>query len=227
MRKILLSFLAVACLCGLTFSCKQGSSTIATERDSLSYVIGLSVGSSLIKLDSTLNVEVVCQAIRDVYNQSQQMTMDDARDYYLGQQTYFVHEKAERYQEQYLEDLRKSNRDYVRLRNGVTYRIIKLGDQSVQSLVSRDTLSLALSIYDQDGKAIVESDTVKSAYRDLLEGLREVVRITGDGGSVDVWVPSSQAYGSEGNADLGIGANQLLNYKVDIIDINFYNKKKK
>lgn len=226
MRKILLSFLAVACLCGLTFSCKQGSSTIATERDSLSYVIGLSVGSSLIKLDSTLNVEVVCQAIRDVYNQSQQMTMDDARDYYLGQQTYFVHEKAERYQEQYLEDLRKSNREYVRLRNGVTYRIIKLGDQSVQSLVSRDTLNLAISIYDQQGNAIIEGDTVKNAYRDMLEGLREVVRITGNGGSVDVWVPSNQAYGSEGNAEMGIGANQLLNYKVDIIDINFYNKKK-
>ena len=226
MRKILLSFLAVACLCGLTFSCKQGRSTIATERDSLSYVIGLSVGSSLIKLDSTLNVEVVCQAIRDVYNQSQQMTMDDARDYYLGQQTYFVHEKAERYQEQYLEDLRKSNREYVRLRNGVTYRIIKLGDQSVQSLVSRDTLNLAISIYDQQGNAIIEGDTVKNAYRDMLEGLREVVRITGNGGSVDVWVPSNQAYGSEGNAEMGIGANQLLNYKVDIIDINFYNKKK-
>ena len=226
MRKILLSFLAVACLCGLTFSCKQGSSTIATERDSLSYVIGLSVGSSLIKLDSTLNVEVVCQAIRDVYNQSQQMTMDDARDYYLGQQTYFVHEKAERYQEQYLEDLRKSNREYVRLRNGVTYRIIKLGDQSVQSLVSRDTLNLAISIYDQQGNAIIEGDTVKNAYRDMLEGLREVVRITGNGGSVDVWVPSNQAYGSEGNAEMGIGANQLLTYKVDIIDINFYNKKK-
>lgn len=227
MKKILLSFLAVALLSIPTFSCKQGSNNIATESDSLSYVIGLSVGSSLIKLDSTLNVDVVCQAIRDVYNSTPQMSMEDARDYYLGQQTYFIHEKAERYQEQYLEDLRKSNRDYVRLRNGVTYRIIKLGDQSVQSLVSRDTLQLALSIYDQQGSAIIESDTVKSAYRDLLEGLREVVRITGDGGSVDVWVPSNQAYGSEGNAELGIGANQLLNYKVDIIDINFYNKKKK
>lgn len=226
MKKIILSFFAVALLCGLTFSCKQGSSSIATERDSLSYVIGLSVGNQLIKLDSTLNVDVVCQAIQDVYNATQQMSMDDARDYYLGQQTYFVHEKAERYQEQYLEDLRKSNREYVRLRNGVTYRIIKLGDQSVQSLVSRDTLNLAISIYDQQGNAIIEGDTVRNAYRDMLEGLREVVRITGNGGSVDVWVPSNQAYGSEGNAELGIGANQLLNYKVDIIDINFYNKKK-
>ena len=67
---------------------------------------------------------------------------------------------------------------------------------------------------------------MQTAYRDLMDGLREVVRITGNGGSVDVWVPSSQAYGSEGNAELGIKPNQLLNYKVDIVDIKYYNKKK-
>jgi FKBP-type peptidyl-prolyl cis-trans isomerase len=227
MKKIILTLSTLLLFCCSIFSCKQSSNTLATEADSLSYVIGLSVGQSLIKLDSTLNVDAVCLAIRDVYNSTPKMTMTDARDYYLGQKTFFVHEKAEKYQEQFLADLRKSNREFVRLRNGVTYRIIKLGDQSVQSLVSRDTLNLAMTIYDQSGEVVVEKDTLKTAYRDLLEGLREVIRITGDGGSVDVWVPSSLAYGSEGNAELGIGANQLLNYKVDIVDINYYNKKKK
>lgn len=208
-------------------SCNRGKNVVATEADSLSYVIGLSVGSSLIKMDSTLNVDAVCQAIRDVFHSTQKMTLEEGRDYYLGQKTYFVHEKAETYQEQFLSDLRKKSREYVRLRNGVTYKIVTLGDQSVQSLVSRDTLTLAMTIYDQSGSVVVEPDTLKSAYRDLLDGLREVVRITGNGGKVDVWVPSSQAYGSEGNAELGIGPNQLLNYKVDIVDINFYNKKKK
>ena len=226
-KNIFLPLLTVALFCSTFFSCSQSSNTVATEADSLSYVIGLSVGQSLIKLDSTINVEALCQGIRDVYNSTQMMTFEEGRDYYLGQQTYFVHEKAEKYQEQFLADLRKSNREFVRLRNGVTYRIIKLGDQSVQSLVSRDTLNLALTIYDQKSNILVQTDTVQTAYRDLLEGLREVIRITGDGGSVDVWVPSSQAYGSEGNAEMGIAPNQLLNYKVDIIDINYYNKKKK
>lgn len=227
MKNIFLPLLTVALFCSTFFSCSQSSNTVATEADSLSYVIGLSVGQSLIKLDSTINVEALCQGIRDVYNSTQMMTLEEGRDYYLAQQTYFVHEKAEKFQEQFLADLRKSNREFVRLRNGVTYRIVKLGDQSVQSLVSRDTLHLALTIYDQKSNILVQTDTVQTAYRDLLEGLREVIRITGDGGSVDVWVPSSQAYGSEGNAEMGIAPNQLLNYKVDIIDINYYNKKKK
>ena len=65
-----------------------------------------------------------------------------------------------------------------------------------------------------------------TAYRDLLEGLREVIRITGNGGSADIWIPSKYAYGAEGNEEMGIKPDQLLNYKVDIFDINFYNKKR-
>ena len=207
-------------------SCKKSTNVIATENDSLSYVIGLSVGQSLIKFDSTLNVDAVCEAIRDVYNSTQKMTLEQGRDYYLAQKTYFVHERAEQYQEQFLTDLRKANRDFARLRNGVTYKIIKLGDQSVQTLVSRDTLSLAMTIRDDAGVAIMEQDTLIAAYRDLLEGLREVVRITGNGGSVEAWVPSKCAYGSEGNDELGIKPNQLLKYNIEILDINYYNKKK-
>lgn len=226
MKKFISVIFTVALFGSMALSCKQKVQTMATEADSLSYVIGLSVGQSLIKFDSTLNIDMVCEAIRDVYNSTEKISFDEGRDYYLGQQTYFIHEKAERYQEQFLEDLRKSNRDFVRLRNGVTYKIVKLGDQNNQSLVSRDTISIALSIFDQSGNVIREQDTLVSAYRDLLEGLREVIRITGNGGSADIWIPSKQAYGSEGNEELGIKPNQLLNYKVDIFDINFYNKKR-
>ena len=225
MKKFILSIFSLALFGTMALSCKQTTQTMTNEADSLSYVIGLSVGNSLIKLDSTLNVDMVCQAIRDVYNSTEKISLEEGRDYYLGQQTYFIHEKAEKYQEQFLADLRKSNREFVRLRNGVTYKIVKLGDQNNQSLVSRDTLSLALSIYDQSGNVIREQDTLVTAYRDLMEGLREVIRITGKGGNVDIWVPSKYAYGSEGNAEQGIKPNQLLNYKVDIFDINFYNKK--
>ena len=226
MKKIAISLLIISLFTSLTLSCKKSTNTIATEADSISYIIGLSVGNSLMKMDSTLNIDAVCEAIRDIYNSTEKMTLEQGRDYFLAQKTYFVHEKAEKYQEQFLTDLRKANRDFVRLRSGVTYKIDKLGDQSVQTLVSRDTLSLVISIFDQAGAAILERDTVVTAYRDVLEGLREVVRITGNGGSANIWVPSSQAYGSEGNEELGITPNQLLNYKVDIIDINFYNKKK-
>ena len=181
MKKIAISLLVISLFASLTLSCKKSTNSITTEADSISYIIGLSVGSSLMKMDSTLNIDAVCEAIRDIYNSTEKISLEQGRDYFLAQKTYFVHEKAEKYQEQFLTDLRKANRDFVRLRSGVTYKIDKLGDQSVQTLVSRDTLSLVLSIFDQAGATIVERDTVVTAYRDVLEGLREVVRITGKG----------------------------------------------
>jgi FKBP-type peptidyl-prolyl cis-trans isomerase len=45
------------------------------------------------------------------------------------------------------------------------------------------------------------------------------VTLVGEGGSVTLWIPSSQAYGSAGDADKGIKANEMLRYEVNIIEV--------
>ena len=47
---------------------------LRNETDSVAYVIGLNVGYNLQRMDSTLNVEAVCQAVRDVYARTARMT---------------------------------------------------------------------------------------------------------------------------------------------------------
>lgn len=206
-------------------SCHQSAKRMNNDLDSLSYVVGLNVGKNLIKMDSTLNIEVVCMAIRDVFENDEKMTMEEARNYYLGQKTYFVHEKAMRYQEQFLTDLSKRDRTYTRLKSGVTYKIVTLGDQSIQNLVSRDSLRMVLTIKDEDGEIIHAADTVFKAYRDILSGLQEVVRIAGKGGQVEAWLPSSEAYGTGGDSLLGIKPNQMVCFDVNILDIKYNNYK--
>lgn len=204
--------------------CGGGGGKLAGDTDSLSYVIGLNVGHNLLAMDSTLNVEAVCRAIRDVFEGEQQMTLDEARDYYLAQKTYFVHEKAQAYQERFLTDLSKRDRSYVRARNGVTYKITTLGDQSIQTMSARDTVRMAYTIRDDAGRTIRERDTLRAAYRDLITGLQEVVKVAGNGGKFDAWLPSKTAYDTAGNEELGIAPDQMLNYEVDIIDIDYYNR---
>ncbi len=225
MKNFAITILSIAAIFAMMTACNGGGNRLEDERDSLSYVIGLNVGSELMQLDSTLNVDVVCRAIKDVYAEREKMTLAEARDYYLGQKTYFVHEKALAYQERFLADLSKNDREFVRLRSGVTYKILKLGDQSIQSLISRDTLTLVLAAHNEAGEALFENDTLRTSYNNLLDGLREVVRITGNGGKVDAWLPSTTAYGSLGNAEKGIEPDQLLRYTVDITDIKYHNKK--
>jgi len=188
----------------------------------LSYIIGLNVGESLMEMDSTLNVNAVCEAIRDVYNGKQRMTMEEARNYYLAEKTYFVHEKAKAHQERYLTDLSKRDRKYVRTRSGVTYKILRLGDQShVGSMSSRDTVKIVYTLTDEEGRVIIEADTLRDSYRNLLKGLQEVVKMAGEGAHFNAWLPSKTAYDVEGNKELGIGANVLLNYDVEILDIKY------
>lgn len=221
--KRLISFVVVVLMFGAMFvSCHRNSAKLDGGADTLSYVIGLNVGHSLMEMDSTLNVEAVCAAIRDVYNGTQKMTLEEARDYYLAEKTYFVHEKAKAHQERYLTDLSKRDRKYVRTRSGVTYKILKLGDQShTGSMSSRDTVKIAFKLTDEQGRVIVEADTLRDSYRNLLKGLQEVVKLAGDGAHFNAWLPSKTAYDVEGNEELSIGANVMLNYDVEILDIKY------
>lgn len=225
----LMKYVVVLLLFGtLLFSCGKRTSKLGGEADTLSYVIGLNVGHSLIEMDSTLNVEAVCAAIRDVYNGTAKMTMADARDYYLAEKTYFVHEKAKAYQEQYLADLSKRDRKYVRTRSGVTYKILQLGDQSHSGSMSmRDTVKICYKLTDDQGRVIVEADTLRDSYRNLVNGLQEVVKIAGSGATFNAWLPSKTAYDVEGNKELGIEANTMLNYEVEILDIKYNNSRRR
>ena len=221
--RTILKYMAVALLfAGLAASCGKRTTKLSADTDTLSYVVGLNVGHTLMEMDSTLNVEAVCAAIRDVYNGTPSMTMEEARDYYLAEKTYFVHEKAQAHQEQYLSDLSKRDRKYVRTRSGVTYKILRLGDQShTTSMNSRDTVKIAYRLTDEQGRTLVESDTLRASYRDLLKGLQEVVRLAGDGAHFNAWLPSKVAYDVDGNEELGVGANTMLNYDVEILEIKY------
>ena len=219
----LVKYIALSLLFGATFfSCGKRMSKLGGESDTLSYVIGLNVGHALLEMDSTLNVEAVCAAIRDVYNATPKMSMEEARDYYLAEKTYFVHEKAKAYQEQYLSDLSKRDRKYVRTRSGVTYKIVRLGDQShTGSMSMRDTVKIVYTLRDEQGQVLVDADTLRDSYRNLVKGLQEVVKLAGDGAHFDAWLPSKTAYDAAGNEKLGVAPNALLNYDVEILNIKY------
>jgi FKBP-type peptidyl-prolyl cis-trans isomerase len=223
--KRVISVLVVVAVVGAMFaSChkKKSDTTSSGATDTLSYIVGMNVAHNLMKMDSTLNVKVVCEAIRDVYDGDANMTMEEARDYYLAEKVYFVHERAKAYQEQYLADLSKRDRKYVRTRSGVTYKIIELGDQShVGTMSSRDTVKIVYTLTNEQGRVLVKSETLRDSYRKLLKGLQEVVKLAGEGAHFNAWLPSKLAYDDEGDKKLGVGANELLNFDVKVVEIKY------
>ena len=224
MKRILLFAAAV-----LAVGCSKKSTNgvkLKSDIDSVAYVIGMNVGLSLQRMDSTLNVAAVCEGIRDIFEGDPRMTVEAAETFYLSYVNYALPEKARAYEEQFLADIAKSNRSYARTSSGVTYTVEEVGDQDRIPTSDRDSVVLRWVIRTADGKDIVSSyeqgDTVRSALRNLNRGVQESLKLIGAGGRIQAWMPADMAYGAEGDEALGIGPNATLYYEIELLDVDKY-----
>lgn len=211
-------------------ACRNGSSAEpATSEDSIAYIVGMNVGLNLKQMDPDLNIDMVVTAIRDVYEGSPKMTMDEARAYYLRHMNYSDYEAFKLYEERFLADLVKNNRSYARTRSGVTYKVSQSGDQQTLAANNRDTVVIRYRLSLQDGTTVESSfdraDTTRIALSDLVKGVQETMKMVGAGGHFDAWIPSDLAYGANGNEELGIAPNSTLLYEVDVLEVLPYRRK--
>ena len=226
MRKTFFALTAVALLAGACSRKSGGGVKLKADTDSVAYIIGMNVGMNLLKMDSTLNVNAVCEGIRDVFRAGAKLSADDAELYYLRYMNYVLPEKARAYEEQFLADFAKSNRSYARTPSGVTYTVTAVGDQNLIPTSERDSVALRWVIRTAAGDEITSSyergDTVRSLVRNLRRGVQESVKLIGKGGKINAWMPSSAAYGAEGDKELGVAPNATLYYEIELVDVDKY-----
>ena len=74
MKKILLILPAAALLAGACSKKSGGGVKLRNDTDSVAYVIGMNVGMNLLRMDSTINVNAVCEGIRDAVNRSAKLS---------------------------------------------------------------------------------------------------------------------------------------------------------
>jgi FKBP-type peptidyl-prolyl cis-trans isomerase len=196
---------------------------INNQSDSLSYVVGMNIAYNIMKLDSTLNPAAVVKGINDALSQSEVIPFDEARTYFLTYMNFDVYERVKIYEEQYLTDLAKSDKDVVRSQSGLTYKVAELGNMS--KVVTRDRDSVAI-IYrasrlsgEEVDLASNRSEITREAVSKLIPGLKEGVKLIGEGGKLTLWIPSSMAYGSAGAEQKGIKTNEMLRYEVELKEV--------
>jgi len=203
-----------------------GGVKFRNDTDSVAYVIGMNVGANLLKMDSTINVNAVCEGIRDMFRGNPRLSAADAETFYLSYVNYALPEKARAYEEQFLLDIAKSNRSYARTSSGVTYTVTDVGDQNQVPTSERDSVALRWVIRTAAGDEITSSyergDTVRSLVRNLRRGVQESVKLIGKGGKINAWMPSSAAYGAEGDKELGVAPNATLYFEIELVDLDRY-----
>ncbi len=222
---ILSAFALCSAAASLAGGCTRGGKNFAltAEADSLSYVVGMNIAYNILRMDSTLQRDAVLAGITDVLNGRGKMTADEARTYFLTYMNYGVYERVRKYEEQYLADLAASDRDVVRTASGLTYKVETLGDMNKTLGNDRDTVAIRYRATTMDGKEVdraADRDaTLRAAANKLIPGLKEGVKLVGEGGRITLWIPSALGYGSAGDATLGIAPNAMLRYEVEVTEV--------
>ena len=204
---------------------KQTGSVLRTEDDSLAYVMGMHAGRNLLRIDSTLNIEAVCDGLREAYTRSRKVkfTDEEARTFYLRFVNYTAPERVKAYEEQFLTDFRRENRTYARTKSGLTYSVDVVGDESSLPRYDTDTVMIRYVAKHRDGRVFHSSyeagDTLRTAVGEMRDGVKEAIKLTSKGGKISAWVPASLAYVEECDEQTGIAANETLFYEIELLDI--------
>lgn len=214
----------------VTMACGRSTSTTTTNAptmqssaDSMSYVLGMNIGLNLIGVDSMLNIDMVCQGIRDVHNATPKLSDEDARMAYLKYLNYDNYERVKAYEKLFLEDLRKQDRKFVATNSGLTYKVTELGDPKKNARSTRDTIQIRYRVMNAAGEVVdstyYRNNTLRIALGDMVRGLQEATRLIGEGGHIEAWLPSTLAFGSAGCDSLDVKPNTMLYYELWLIDV--------
>ena len=196
---------------------------LSDSADSLSYVIGMNIAYNIMKMDSTLRPEVIMAGLADAMQGQEKISLEDGKFYLLSYMNYDVYERVRKYEDQYLTDLTESDKDIVRSRTGLTYKVGDLGNMSNTATHPRDTVAIMYTVKNMAGAVVdpVENrpDTLRTTLMKLPEGLSEGVKLLGQGGTVILWMPSHLAFGAAGDKEKGINPNEMLRYEVELKEV--------
>ena len=191
--------------------------------DSLSYVVGMNLAYNIMKMDSTLRVDVIMAGLADAMQGNEKISLEEGKFYLLSYMNYEVYDRVRKYEDQYLTDLADSDKDIMRTRTGLTYKVNELGNMGNIASHPRDTVAITYVAKNMAGVEVdpvsERPDTLRTILMKMSEGLSEGVKLVGQGGKITLWVPSSLAYGASGNEELGVKPNEMLQYEVEIVEV--------
>lgn len=220
---------SVATICFVLVSCSGGGGAASEEPemrsslDSMSYVMGMNIALNIIEVDSTINADMVCMGIRDIFAGEPKLNDEQARTAFLKYMNYDEYERIKHFEERFLADLRNQDRKFYATTSGLTYKIQSDGDNKRRVKNNRDTVKVCFRVLNSAGDIIdttyYRNDTLRIGLGSMPRGLQEASKLVGQGGHIEAWLPSSLAYGSEGCDSLNIAPNTMLYYEMTIVEV--------
>ncbi len=213
-------------------SCGQkGSKNLKTDVDSLSYALGVDIGTNMKKNGfDQLNANVLAASIEQIYNNDTAHLAISQKDARVFLQGYFMKMQKKKYDknlkegQDYLE-ANKKNTGVIVLPSGMQYQILKEGngpkpnDSDVVKVNYVGTLTNG-TVFDktQDQPAQFRVDGV-------IKGWTEALKLMGVGSKWKLFIPTELAYGTHAPGG-AIEPNMVLVFEVELLSIEPKEKKK-
>ncbi|MCD7970623.1 MAG: FKBP-type peptidyl-prolyl cis-trans isomerase [Alistipes sp.] len=225
MKKTIFIVMAAAVLPFLFNGC-GGGSTPRSEIDSVSYAVGINLGTQM-KDDTILNIDLVLSGIHAAFNGKNNWTAEEAvaflREYYNIR----LPQRAREAGEAYLKDVEATNPNVRKTDSGLLYEIIEPGDMDAKPNDTRDRVKVTYEGKLKDGKVFDSSyernDTAEFALNRVVKGWGEGLQLVGKGGKIKLYIPSDLGYGPTGSrsptGEMVIGPHEPLVFDVELIDV--------
>ncbi len=192
------------------------------ETARINYSLGYQIGGDFKRQDVEMYADAVIQGIEDALSQtSPQMTHAEMRAELVALKQKVVTAQREKRQarelvrvregESFLEE-NKAREGVVTTSSGLQYRIIDPGSRARPALTDRITVNYRGTLV--DGHEIDSGEDVSFSLNGVIRGWTEGLQLIGEGGRIELFIPSRLAYG-----DRGPLAHRALIFDVELVSI--------
>lgn len=223
------ALLAIAAFGLILTSCEESATTGAgnfkSEREKLSYSLGVDIGRNVekAKIDS-LDLEALYNGLKDVVNKGTlKMTDEECKktimDYFNKKQQAERAEKVAQGQKFLVENAKKSG--VVTLASGLQYQVVKEGNGPKPTINDKVTVHYHGTLL--DGKvfdsSIESGKPITFPVGGVITGWTEALQLMPVGSKWKLFIPSNLAYGEVGAGGI-IGPNETLVFEVELLSIS-------
>ncbi|OOV87156.1 FKBP-type peptidyl-prolyl cis-trans isomerase [Oceanospirillum linum] len=227
MKKALLTLT----LSGLLAAPVMADTTPTTEEDRLSYSLGLIMGQRLKQEFTDLNVDMMSQAVKDLYADGEmKMTEAEVKETMQAYQQKKMLEQQEA-QAKAAEANLKAGQDFmvqngkkkgvVTTDSGLQYQVLTAGNGAKPALTDQVKVHYEGKLL--NGKVFDSSyqrgEPVTFGLNQVIQGWQEGLQLMSVGSKWKIFIPSDLAYGPGGTGG-PIGPNETLIFEVELLDIN-------
>jgi FKBP-type peptidyl-prolyl cis-trans isomerase FklB len=199
-------------------------SKLSTKKDSISYAIGVNLGSNLKEQAIEADPAVLAQGLKDSYSGGKMIL---TKDQSLSVITAFQHEVTAKKEieskaagEKFLSE-NKNKPGVVALPDGLQYKIIKAGTGKKPTKTSTVTVNYIGKLTDgtEFDSSIKRGQPATFEVGGVIPGWTEILQLMPVGSKWEVYIPPSLAYGERGTPGGPIPPNATLIFEVELLSV--------